>query len=68
VSSSVARRHVRQRKAAAKKAEKERKKAKKAAAAAQGVEAAEKGKDGPAPKTAEEEITSGVEQVSLQTS
>jgi methionyl-tRNA synthetase len=54
------------RKAAAKKAEKERKKAKKANA--QGVEAAEKGQDGPAPKTAEEEISRGVEQVSLQTS
>lgn len=59
-------------KAAAKKAEKERKKLKKAAGqagpAAQGVEAAEKGKDGPAEKTAEEEVTRGVEQVSLQTS
>ncbi len=62
-------------KAAAKKAEKERKKAKKAAAAGgssadvgKGVEAAEKGRDGPAAKTAEEEISSGVEQVSLQTS
>lgn len=58
------------RKAAAKKAEKERKKAKKAAgaAAAAGVESAEKGQDGPAVKTAEEEVTRGVEQVSLQTS
>lgn len=54
------------RKAAAKKAEKERKKAKKANA--QGVEAAEKGQDGPAKKTVEEEISRGVEQVSLQTS
>jgi methionyl-tRNA synthetase len=53
-------------KAAAKKAEKERKKAKKAAG--KGVEAAEKGKDGPAEKTAVEEVASGVEQVSLQTS
>jgi len=57
------------RKAAAKKAEKERKKAKKAAAASgKGVESAEKGKDGPAAKTAEEEVARGVEQVSLQTS
>lgn len=56
------------RKVAAKKAEKERKKAKKAAAAPQGVEAAEKGQDGPAAKTAVEEVASGVEQVSLQTS
>lgn len=58
------------RKAAAKKAEKERKKAKKAAGAgaAPGVEAAEKGSDGPAAKTAEEEVTRGVEQVTLQTS
>lgn len=55
------------RKAAAKKAEKERKKAKKAAGA-QGVETAEKGQDGPAAKTAEEEVARGVEQVSLQTS
>ncbi|KAJ4323921.1 putative methionine--tRNA ligase, cytoplasmic protein rar1 [Neodidymelliopsis sp. IMI 364377] len=55
-------------KAAAKKAEKERKKAKKAAGKAEGVEAAEKGKDGPADKTAEEAISSGVEQVTLQTS
>jgi methionyl-tRNA synthetase len=54
------------RKAAAKKAEKERKKAKKATA--KGVEAAEKGQDGPAEKTAEEEVSRGVEQVSLQTS
>jgi methionyl-tRNA synthetase len=54
------------RKAAAKKADKERKKAKKANA--QGVEAAEKGQDGPAKKTVEEEVTRGVEQVSLQTS
>jgi methionyl-tRNA synthetase len=54
------------RKAAAKKAEKERKKAKKAGA--QSVEAAEKGQDGPASKTAEEEVSRGVEQVSLQTS
>jgi methionyl-tRNA synthetase len=56
------------RKAAAKKADKERKKAKKAASKAEGVEAAEKGKDGPADKKAEEAITSGVEQVTLQTS
>lgn len=55
------------RKAAAKKADKERKKAKKAAGP-QGVEAAEKGQDGPATKTAEEEVSRGVEQVSLQTS
>jgi methionyl-tRNA synthetase len=56
-------------KAAAKKAEKERKKAKKAAGADKGVEAAEKGgQDGPAPKTAEEEVSRGVEQVTLQTS
>ena len=56
------------RKAAAKKADKERKKAKKAAAGAQSVEAAEKGQDGPATKTAEEEVSRGVEQVTLQTS
>lgn len=57
------------RKAAAKKAEKERKKAKKAAGgSSQGVEAAEKGQDGPTTKTAEEEVARGVEQVSLQTS
>jgi len=55
-------------KAAAKKAEKERKKAKKAAGADKGVEAAEKGQDGPAAKTAEEEVSRGVEQISLQTS
>ena len=55
-------------KAAAKKAEKERKKAKKDAEKAKGVEAAEKGQDGPAAKTAEEEVSRGVEQVSLQTS
>jgi methionyl-tRNA synthetase len=53
-------------KAAAKKAEKERRKAKKAAGA--GVEASEKGQNGPASKTAEEEVARGVEQVSLQTS
>jgi methionyl-tRNA synthetase len=53
-------------KAAAKKAEKERKKARKAAS--QGVEAAEKGQSGPAAGTAEEEMSYGVEQVSLQTS
>lgn len=61
------------RKAAAKKADKERKKARKAAAAAggaavEGVEAAEKGKAGPAVKTGVEEVERGVEQVSLQTS
>ena len=55
-------------KAAAKKADKERKKAKKAAGKAEGVEAAEKGKDGPADKKAEEALSSGVEQVTLQTS
>lgn len=56
------------RKAAAKKADKERKKAKKASEAGKSVEAAEKGQDGPAGKTAEEEVSRGVEQVSLQTS
>lgn len=56
------------RKAAAKKADKERKKAKKAAGKAEGVEAAEKGKDGPADEKAEDAISSGVEQVTLQTS
>ncbi|KAF2204723.1 methionyl-tRNA synthetase [Delitschia confertaspora ATCC 74209] len=57
-------------KAAAKKAEKERKKAKKAAgrAEAKGVETAEKGADGLAEKTAVEEVSEGVKQVSLQTS
>ncbi|CAI6338725.1 unnamed protein product [Periconia digitata] len=60
-------------KAAAKKADKERKKAKKAAAAAgvgQGVESSEKGGKGevPAPSTAVEEVTKGVDQTSLQTS
>ena len=35
---------------------------------AEGVEAAEKGKDGPADKKAEEALSSGVEQVTLQTS